>query len=214
MASSPAKPAKANGRGKPKQEPSESALPCPSEDASTKRGASNGRGSKPARKKVKEESDLASDQDEDDQDLESKSRSVSRKRKVKTESGSDIQKKASAKSRKKVEEEEDASEVDAPKLKRARKTKGDSETKSSAKPRGKKKEEQEEEQGEVFRWWENNPDPTGDGSVKWTTLEHNGVIFPPPYEPLPSTVKMKYNGTYSDMTHDNQNLLHNEQVKL
>ena len=34
----------------------------------------------------------------------------------------------------------------------------------------------------------------GDGTTKWTTLEHAGVLFPPPYEPLPKGVKMKYDG--------------------
>ncbi|KAE8227597.1 hypothetical protein CF326_g7504 [Tilletia indica] len=29
---------------------------------------------------------------------------------------------------------------------------------------------------------------------KWNTLYHNGPKFPPPYEPLPSTVKLKYAG--------------------
>ncbi|PGH23225.1 hypothetical protein AJ80_02641 [Polytolypa hystricis UAMH7299] len=49
-----------------------------------------------------------------------------------------------------------------------------------------------EEAEEEYRWWE---DPTqGDGTTKWTTLEHNGVVFPPPYEPLPSNVKMLYSG--------------------
>jgi DNA topoisomerase-1 len=49
-----------------------------------------------------------------------------------------------------------------------------------------------EEEEEEYRWWE---DPAkGDGTIKWTTLEHNGVVFPPPYEPLPKNVKMKYNG--------------------
>ena len=33
-----------------------------------------------------------------------------------------------------------------------------------------------------------------DGAIKWTTLEHNGVFFPPPYEPLPKHVRMKYAG--------------------
>jgi DNA topoisomerase I len=65
---------------------------------------------------------------------------------------------------------------------------------SPKKGKGKKKEkEKEEEDEEVFKWWEADS-PEGDGSVKWQTLEHNGVIFPPPYEPLPSNVKMKYNG--------------------
>ncbi|KAL1970520.1 hypothetical protein VTN77DRAFT_4164 [Rasamsonia byssochlamydoides] len=52
--------------------------------------------------------------------------------------------------------------------------------------------EEGEEEEEEYRWWE---DPTKrDGTIKWTTLEHNGVLFPPPYEPLPQHVKMKYDG--------------------
>lgn len=49
-----------------------------------------------------------------------------------------------------------------------------------------------EEEEEEYRWWE---DPMqGDGTIKWKTLEHNGVVFPPSYEPLPKNVKMKYDG--------------------
>ncbi|KAJ3191267.1 DNA topoisomerase 1, partial [Irineochytrium annulatum] len=47
-------------------------------------------------------------------------------------------------------------------------------------------EEEEEEDG----WW-NDLDALNSG-VKWTTLEHKGPLFPPPYEP--HGVKMKYNG--------------------
>ncbi|EAS33798.1 topoisomerase I [Coccidioides immitis RS] len=65
--------------------------------------------------------------------------------------------------------------------------------------KGEDKAKQESEEAEVeaeeeeeYRWWE---EPTkGDGTIKWTTLEHNGVVFPPPYEPLPKNVKMKYDG--------------------
>lgn len=54
-------------------------------------------------------------------------------------------------------------------------------------------DEMAEEQEEEYRWWE---DPTkGDGTTKWTTLQHNGVVFPPPYETLPKNVKLLYNGT-------------------
>lgn len=70
----------------------------------------------------------------------------------------------------------------------------------SATPKGKGKVKAEsedaeanDEEDEEYRWWD---DPTkGDGTKKWTTLEHNGVVFPPPYELLPKNVKMKYNGT-------------------
>ncbi|RDW70842.1 DNA topoisomerase 1 [Aspergillus mulundensis] len=61
-------------------------------------------------------------------------------------------------------------------------------------------EEAEEAEEEEYRWWE---DPTkGDGTIKWTTLEHNGVVFPPPYEPLPKNVKMKYDGIPVDLHPD------------
>ncbi|KAL2853130.1 hypothetical protein BJX68DRAFT_234054 [Aspergillus pseudodeflectus] len=59
-----------------------------------------------------------------------------------------------------------------------------------------KKEEsadaEDAEEEEEYRWWD---DPTkSDGTIKWKTLEHNGVVFPPPYEPLPKNVKLKYDG--------------------
>lgn len=52
---------------------------------------------------------------------------------------------------------------------------------------------EEPEEDDVYRWWEdiNNKE---DNSVKWETLEHNGVLFPPPYEPLPPKVKLIYDG--------------------
>ncbi|OWZ52164.1 DNA topoisomerase I [Cryptococcus neoformans var. grubii Br795] len=55
-----------------------------------------------------------------------------------------------------------------------------------------KKEKEEEEEEEKYKWWEQ--DALGDGSSKWTVLEHNAVLFPPPYVPLPKDVKMKYDG--------------------
>jgi DNA topoisomerase-1 len=68
-------------------------------------------------------------------------------------------------------------------------------TPSPKKPAGKKRvmdeDVKDEEDEEEYRWWE---DQQGDGTKKWTTLEHNGVLFPPPYEPLPKHVKMKYAG--------------------
>ncbi|KAH8151326.1 uncharacterized protein LAJ45_04528 [Morchella importuna] len=45
---------------------------------------------------------------------------------------------------------------------------------------------------EEYKWWENQAET--DGTQKWTTLEHNGVLFPPAYEPLPKNVKLKYDG--------------------
>ncbi|KAI9053751.1 hypothetical protein LZ554_002702 [Drepanopeziza brunnea f. sp. 'monogermtubi'] len=58
--------------------------------------------------------------------------------------------------------------------------------------KGKQQQESEEEQEEVHRWWDE--EKKEDDSIKWETLQHNGVIFPPPYEPLPKNVKLLYDG--------------------
>ncbi|KAI0974226.1 eukaryotic DNA topoisomerase I [Xylaria arbuscula] len=49
-----------------------------------------------------------------------------------------------------------------------------------------------EEDDDEYRWWLQEK---ADDSIKWHTLEHNGVLFPPEYEPLPKNVKLLYNGT-------------------
>lgn len=50
----------------------------------------------------------------------------------------------------------------------------------------------DEEEGEHEWWNEAKPD---DDTIKWTTLEHNGVLFPPEYQPLPKNVRLYYDGT-------------------
>lgn len=58
---------------------------------------------------------------------------------------------------------------------------------------GVKKEEDKDEEDEdkdYRKWWQGDEDL--DGEQKWESLEHNGVIFPPEYEPLPSHVKLYY----------------------
>ncbi|AGO11253.1 AaceriACL008Cp [[Ashbya] aceris (nom. inval.)] len=49
-----------------------------------------------------------------------------------------------------------------------------------------------EEDSEEFKWWEREEEK--DDSVKWVTLRHNGVMFPPEYTPLPSHVRLYYAG--------------------
>ncbi|AAS51220.2 ACL008Cp [Eremothecium gossypii ATCC 10895] len=49
-----------------------------------------------------------------------------------------------------------------------------------------------EEDSEEFKWWEREEEK--DDSVKWVTLRHNGVMFPPEYTPLPSHVRLYYGG--------------------
>ncbi|KAH0544184.1 hypothetical protein FGG08_001629 [Glutinoglossum americanum] len=71
-------------------------------------------------------------------------------------------------------------------------------TKKSSKGKSIKKEETpadtdaEQDEEEEYKWWEDQA--LGDGTKKWTTLEHAGVVFPPPYELLPGNVKMRYDG--------------------
>jgi DNA topoisomerase I len=188
---------KGRGRRNIKAEPSDDEF----EDIAPKKQRAAIR--KPPKKKVKEVSDNYDASSDDDKPIAPKKTTASRKRKIKAESEAEassdddkpILKKPPPKSQaKKVKkEEEGASGSDTPKPKqRATKAK-EGVNGTPVKGKGKKKEKkEEEEQEEVFRWWE--ADGNGDGTVKWQTLEHNGVIFPPPYEPLPSHVKMKYNG--------------------
>ena len=129
------------------------------------------------------------------------------KKKVKKEDSSDEDDKPLAKKRApakktngaKVKKEETDSEDDKP-LKKKAPAKKAAVKKEAATPakkgKGKGKEEtpaEGEEEEEEYRWWE---DPQkGDGTIKWTTLEHNGVVFPPEYEPLPKNVQLVYDGT-------------------
>lgn len=92
-------------------------------------------------------------------------------------------KKAAAKKKAVKEEEED--DDDKPLVK----TKGKAGAKKVKKEES--SEDGKEEESEEYKWWEQQQ---ADGSVKWTTLEHNGVLFPPAYEPLPDNVKLIYDG--------------------
>jgi len=197
LASSPAKPlAKANGRPKKavKKEESEPEFEADSEDEvkPKKKRAPATKAKAPPKKKVKEED--ASD----DEEIKPAKKVNGKKRVAKVEPESEDEdvkpSKKAVKPRTTKAKEPPGSDSDAPKpKKRASKVKEEPDA-TPAKGKGKKKKEEEEEE-EIFRWWEQ--DAVGDGTVRWQTLEHNGVLFPPPYEPLPKSVKMKYNGMHT-----------------
>lgn len=42
----------------------------------------------------------------------------------------------------------------------------------------------------IYRWWEDEVKDDEESEIKWKTLQHNGVVFPPKYEP--HGVKVKY----------------------
>lgn len=54
-----------------------------------------------------------------------------------------------------------------------------------------------ENEEDDYKWWED--EKFGQGHERWQLLEHNGVIFAPPYEPLPKYVKMYYDGKPVDL---------------
>lgn len=121
------------------------------------------------------------DEEEEEEEEEEKKRKKKKvKTKVKSETVSKPRKKRTT-VLKKVKEEPSA-----------RKTKA---TKSKVKKEEEAEGEGEEEDG-GYKWWEAEKD---DDTVKWTTLKHNGVIFPPAYEPLPSHVKLYYGGKPVDL---------------
>ncbi|KAI0779490.1 hypothetical protein C8Q74DRAFT_1198203 [Fomes fomentarius] len=133
------------------------------------------------KRKVKEESD-ADDESYSDDDKPLKKRAATATKKT------PVSKKAPATKKAKAEASDDVK----PKKRGVKKE----ESTEPASKKGKAKKEEEAE--DTYKWWEEQ-NANRDGSVKWETLEHNGVYFPPPYEPLPQHVKMKYNGQVVDL---------------
>ncbi|KAJ4343014.1 DNA topoisomerase 1 [Didymella glomerata] len=126
------------------------------------------------------------------------------KRKPKVESDSDddvplAKKKAPAKKANGVKKEESDSDAPLAKKPAAKKVQAKPKAAPAKKGKAKVKSEEEKQQDEdaqneedEYRWWEDTA--KGDGTKKWDTLEHNGVVFPPDYEPLPKNVKLVYDG--------------------
>lgn len=166
-----------------------------------KKRATNGTAKgKPLKKRVKvEESEDDFDvESEDDKPIVKKRAAPNKgKRKMNDESDADdedvdkpIKKSAAKKTPSKRAKKEEVSDDSTPQPKKKGGKAKKEEQEDTKKSKKKTKEEEEED---TYRWWEQQ-ETNGDGSEKWQTLEHNGVYFPPPYEPLPSRVKMKYNG--------------------
>lgn len=127
---------------------------------------------------------------------------VKRKPKVDSDSDDDVplaKKKAPVKKANGVKKEESDSDAPLAKKPAAKKPKAKPvATTPVKKGKGKVKKEETEQDQEAedeedeYRWWEDTA--KGDGTKKWDTLEHNGVVFPPDYEPLPKHVKLVYDG--------------------
>ena len=108
-----------------------------------------------------------------------------------------VKKEVNGTSAKKIKKEESDDDVPLTKKRPAKKIKKDAPSPAKGKTKAKQEEltaedQEAEDEEEDYKWWE---DPMkGDGTIKWTTLEHNGVVFPPDYELLPKSVKMLYDG--------------------
>ena len=81
------------------------------------------------------------------------------------------------------------------KSKAGKKRKAEDSAEDERKPKKEKKEKKEkpivEEVDEADKWWEGSEEDLPDG-VRWKSLIHNGLLFPPAYEP--HGVKMLYDG--------------------
>ncbi|EGX94066.1 topoisomerase I [Cordyceps militaris CM01] len=84
------------------------------------------------------------------------------------------------------------SDSDVPISKKSKATTSAKKGKSAPAKQTKKAGKEEEEEEEEYEWW--NATRPEDDSIKWQTLEHNGVLFAPAYEPLPKHIKLKYDG--------------------
>jgi len=134
-----------------------------------------------AKRKIKKE------EPEFDSDVPIKAKRVAKKANgVKKESGSDDEPLAKKPAAKNVAPKKATASAKVEEKKPAAKAKG-----GKVKKEESPQEEEEGEEEDEFKWWEMEKN---DGSTKWKTLEHNGVVFPPLYEPLPSNVKLKYDG--------------------
>ena len=55
-----------------------------------------------------------------------------------------------------------------------------SKSKANSSSQGDDAEDEDEDGDDEYKWWENLDE---NDEVKWQTLEHNGVLFPPAYVP-------------------------------
>ena len=56
---------------------------------------------------------------------------------------------------------------------------------------------------QINKWWE-KPAEGGEDDLRWHGLEHNGVLFPPKYEP--HNIKIKYKGEPIDLTPEQEEI--------
>ncbi|GAV48016.1 hypothetical protein ZYGR_0I03120 [Zygosaccharomyces rouxii] len=158
-----------------------------------------------------DESDGEYDDDDDDEPLNGKANNKNTKQ-TKAKTKTNTKPKTSTSTKKTKEKPKAKTNTKTSTAQSKSKKNASTKSPSTKKKQTKVKEEEEEKEDstksedaeadvdaeaeENYKWWEKEKD---DDTVKWTTLKHNGVIFPPTYEPLPSHIKMYYNGKPVDL---------------
>lgn len=194
-----------NGKGKAKKEESEESSEDekPLAQVTNKKPRASSSKAKPAAVVKKEESqppqedsdlsDPDDDEEEGDQDDSDSASSSSS-----SSSGVPLKKKAAATKKKATPAKKPKKETAAKgkgKVKKEEESGTPKPTKGKGKGKAKKEDDEESKAGgdgdsdsEAYKWWENQ----NSTDIKWKTLEHNGILFPPEYEA--HNVKMKYDG--------------------
>eukprot|EP01135_Chromosphaera_perkinsii_P005523 Nk52_evm72s352 gene=Nk52_evmTU72s352 len=82
----------------------------------------------------------------------------------------------------------------------SKKKKNGVDSKDGKSPKGKvgKKAKKEEEEDDRYKWWEGHVEH--EDGIKWKSLIHKGPILAPDYVPLPSNVKLYYDGKPFDLS--------------
>ncbi|KAH8420336.1 hypothetical protein KR009_009250, partial [Drosophila setifemur] len=135
------------------------------------------------RKRKQEAPDRGDEDDDDDIPL------LARKKVKKEKEPKEKQKKKRVK-----EEADDDYGSTKPKKKKIKKVKSENVSPS-------KRQKIKDEEEEVWRWWEEEKREDG---VKWSTLEHKGPVFAPPYERVPRNVRFFYDGKPLDLSEETE----------
>ncbi|EDW06292.2 uncharacterized protein Dmoj_GI21653 [Drosophila mojavensis] len=88
-----------------------------------------------------------------------------------------------------------------PKKKKVKKESEIKQEPSQTSPTKRSRKDKKEEEEEVWRWWEEEKREDG---VKWTTLEHKGPVFAPPYERVPRNVRFFYDGKPMELSEETE----------
>ncbi|KAH8245301.1 hypothetical protein KR032_008510 [Drosophila birchii] len=114
-----------------------------------------------------------------------------------------IKKEAKEKNKKKRVKEEADDEYGSvkPKKKKIKKESGGGSQIKTENVSPTKRQKIKEEEEEVWRWWEEEKREDG---VKWSTLEHKGPVFAPPYERVPRNVRFFYDGKPLELSEETE----------